>query len=194
MASFQTIRLMVLGIGCTALLPACGGSSPAGYDGSDTDTDTDTDSDSDSDADTDADTDGDTDADGDSDADTDGDTDADGDVDSGAGCGEGAVSLWEICWYLGELGASCDTTCASHGGNAATAQQHVGTAGQGGSAEECGQLFTALGHTEAVSSGTNSIGYGCHLWQPDALWWLSAPDFSTSASSTDARIVCGCNG
>ena len=156
------------------------------------------DEDTDTASDTDVDSDGDTDADGDSDSDTDSDSDADTDDDSdsdtAADCGDDGVLRFGICWYLGAFGESCNTTCASHGGYASATPEYVGTTSQGGSIEECGELFSALGFTPAVTSGTNYLGYGCHLWQPSVQWWLTGPDFDPDAAATGARIICGCNG
>ena len=68
----------------------------------------------------------------------------------------------------------------------------MGTESQGGSQAECQAILNALGVTEAVSSGTNDPGYGCHYWDSYGYWWLSNTDFDPAASNSSARIVCGC--
>ena len=103
-----------------------------------------------------------------------------------------------ICWYLGELGASCEETCTDHGGLAKDAASYVGTATQGGSLEECATLLELLGADGTVTAGSRTIlgrlGLGCHML-PDygpSSWWLTAPDFDPEDSLFAARIVCGC--
>jgi len=200
MTNFRVFVSIVLACACAFSAAACGGGSPGSYDGGagDTDTDTDTDADSDTDADTDSDADTDTDTDADTDTDTDTDADSDSDTDTDADtdpdCGEDGVPLWGICWYLGAPGASCAAACASHGGTASAAPEYVGTEGQGGSADECGQIFSALGYDGEVTPGTNSVGYGCHRWSDGGLWWLYNIDFDPAASAEPAEIVCGCIG
>jgi hypothetical protein len=98
-----------------------------------------------------------------------------------------------ICWYLGSAGSSCQQVCASHGQPAPGAATHVGTASQGGSLSECTTLLGLLGASGAPASGTRSdgLGLGCHIYNA-APWWLSAPNFSVSASHASAKLVCGC--
>jgi hypothetical protein len=98
-----------------------------------------------------------------------------------------------ICWYLGPLGSSCQKVCASHGQPATEAATHVGTASQGGSLSECGTLLGLLGVSGAPANGTRSdgLGLGCHVYNMSP-WWLSAPNFSVSASHASAKLACGC--
>ena len=70
-----------------------------------------------------------------------------------------------ICWYFGELGASCAATCTDHGGPSPQAASHVGIESQGGSLDECIRLLGLLGMTGTVYSGSRSDGQGlgCHV-------------------------------
>jgi hypothetical protein len=98
-----------------------------------------------------------------------------------------------ICWYLGNPGDSCATTCASHGGNSPEAASHVGVASQGGSASECGRLLGLLGLPGTVQTGTRSdgIGLGCVVALGLHIW-LSSPPYSDSARFANIQLVCGC--
>jgi hypothetical protein len=99
-----------------------------------------------------------------------------------------------ICWYQGGPGASCATTCSTHGGPSPQAASHVGIASQGGSSNECTRILGLLGMTGTVTSGTRSVGegVGCHVFPGPAYWWLSSPAYSDTASLPNVRIVCGC--
>jgi hypothetical protein len=92
------------------------------------------------------------------------------------------------------LGASCDATCAEHGGAASNTALYVGTAAQGGSAAECAQLLDLLGEADAPFSATrdDGLGLGCHLYDSVA-YWLSSPAFSSSVADPEAELVCACN-
>jgi hypothetical protein len=97
------------------------------------------------------------------------------------------------CWYLGNLGASCTSTCAAHGGNASDAASFVGTTAQGGSLAKCATLLAALGDNLSPIEATRSdgMGIGCHVYGVKT-YWLSSPTFSPSAVVVGARPVCGC--
>jgi hypothetical protein len=107
------------------------------------------------------------------------------------------VAYQDIYWYLGNVGASCDDTCLKHGGPSANASAHIGTSFQGGSIAECAEILGMLGVTGSVNMGVGSPGQalGCQVYPaaPSSNWWLLSPDFSASAHSATARIVCGCN-
>jgi hypothetical protein len=113
---------------------------------------------------------------------------------SSVGCAGVASSA--VCWYLGELGASCETTCAPHGGTSPKAPSHVGIVSQGGSLGECQRLLGLFGMTGTVieASRSDGQGVGCHMipGDPDAYFWLSSPEYSDTASLSNARIACGC--
>ena len=113
-----------------------------------------------------------------------------------ASVGCGGVESSAVCWYLGELGASCQATCAPHGGTSPKAPSHVGIASQGGSLDECIKLLGLFSLTGRVYAGSRSDGQGvgCHVipGAPDPYFWLSSPAYSDTASLPDARIVCGC--
>ena len=99
-----------------------------------------------------------------------------------------------ICWYLGSSGSSCQQTCASHGQTAPEAAAQIGTSKQGGSLAKCASLLDLLGVTATPGPATRSDGrgLGCHVSQSSVAYWLSTPDFSTSASLSGYRLVCGC--
>jgi hypothetical protein len=110
-------------------------------------------------------------------------------------CGPEGALLWDICWYLGDAGQSCRDVCASHGGYHEDTPEYVGTAGQGGSLEECNAIFDALGYMGTVNEGFRSdgLGLGCHRWIDGGLWWLENPDFDPGDGTGSAQLVCGCN-
>jgi hypothetical protein len=99
-----------------------------------------------------------------------------------------------ICWYLGPQGSSCQQVCTSHGALAPVMASHVGTTIQGGSLAECSVLLGLLGIGETPANGTRSdgLGLGCLFYQGATLWWLSSPNFSSTASESSSRLVCGC--
>jgi hypothetical protein len=97
-----------------------------------------------------------------------------------------------ICWYLGPQGSSCQQTCASHGQPATGAASHVGTATQGGSLAECGVILGLLGITGTPSTSFGLEGLGCFMRANGSLYWLSLPNFSATASTGNASLVCGC--
>lgn len=110
------------------------------------------------------------------------------------GCSTDGALLWGICWYLGAPGQSCTEVCASHGGYSDSTPEHVGVESQGGSPEECGQIFTALGYTRTVNEGyrDDGRGLGCHRWNDGVLWWLNRPAFDPTHSMDPAQVACGC--
>jgi hypothetical protein len=102
--------------------------------------------------------------------------------------------VFGICWYLGEPGESCEMTCAEHGGPDGMASEHVGTASQGGSREDCVLILSALGQRYRVVSTEHDVGVGCHVpVSGEDPHWLSSPPFRPSAYLRNARIACGCN-
>lgn len=117
---------------------------------------------------------------------------AGGDASTSIGC-SGVVDS-DICWRLGNLGASCADTCMSSGGTSPNAAKHVGTSTQGGSLAECRRLLGLLGITNNVITVAIDQGLGCHHKpaMPLPYAWASSPAFSDTASSPDASILCGC--
>jgi trimeric autotransporter adhesin len=103
------------------------------------------------------------------------------------------VSSGGVCWHLGGLGDSCEETCSDRGGVAPDAPSFVGTTAQGGSLEKCATILDALGGNPAPGQATRSDdnGLGCHRYGLKS-YWLSSPDFATTAHVTSARVVCGC--
>lgn len=99
-----------------------------------------------------------------------------------------------VCWYLGAAGATCEETCEAHGGFAPETAAYVGTAAQGGSSAQCATILGLLGEDGAVITASRSdVGIGCHQWGVEGqAYWLTAPDFSPTAGSSVARVVCGC--
>jgi hypothetical protein len=110
-------------------------------------------------------------------------------------CGPEGALLWDICWYLGDPGQSCQEVCESRGGYHEDTPQYVGTTGQGGSIEECNAIFDALGYLSTVNEGYrgDGLGLGCHRWNDGVLWWLESPDFDPGDGTGGAQLVCGCN-
>jgi hypothetical protein len=102
--------------------------------------------------------------------------------------------LGEICWYLGEAGATCAQTCQNRGGYHADATRFIGTAAQGGNAEQCAAILRLLGYDqEPAPASRPDVGLGCHLWGAEqGAYWLTAPDFAPNAGLAEARVVCGC--
>jgi hypothetical protein len=88
---------------------------------------------------------------------------------------------------------SCQSHCATHGGYDTRTATYVGTAAQGGSLANCGQVLTTLGFPATVAEGsrTDGRGVGCHIFGT-ANWWLNSPDFNPSTSLGSARIACAC--
>ncbi|MEY2934151.1 MAG: hypothetical protein RL033_4900 [Pseudomonadota bacterium] len=103
--------------------------------------------------------------------------------------------MFGICWYLGEPGASCEQTCAAHGGPDVDGAAHVGVARQGGSPEDCVLLLSALGQRyRARTVSREEDGVGCYLSADDGdPYWLSWPPFEPTACRSGVRIVCGCS-
>ncbi len=119
-----------------------------------------------------------------------------GTVDAGTPLADCAVRLYNVCWYFGALGQSCNTVCSTHGGFDTRTLSVVGTALQGGSQEECKQVLKALGVTNAAPQAafrTDGRGFGCHIWDNKAYWLALANNpMNPSLSSARARIACGC--
>jgi hypothetical protein len=104
-----------------------------------------------------------------------------------------------ICWYLGEFGANCSQTCTNHGGTSPDLANHVGTASQGGSLQECSAILGVLGVAGIVQSNSASIGVGCINYLAtsstdviDGLYWIENTDYSDTASLPTAQLACGC--
>lgn len=106
----------------------------------------------------------------------------------------GGLEKWDVCWYLGEGGESCNATCDSRGGVSDRAPLHVGSTSQGGSREQCEELLSALGHegTVAVGAALPDRGFGCHVWSGETLYWVEDVDLDPTDSHPHAQVVCGC--
>jgi len=121
----------------------------------------------------------------------------DAEVDAGAEAGPtcSGTLIDELCWHLGELGASCTATCAARGGFDARAIPIIGSDDQGGTLDQCTAVLEILLGEEADTDNANdSVGVGCHLEGNDQeRVWLDQPDFSPDDSLSDARIACACN-
>lgn len=116
-----------------------------------------------------------------------------GSAEAGAQSCEGKRAFG-LCWYLGEAGASCLSTCRTRGGYDPRTADHVGTDRQGGSLEACASLLELLGFRGSVFTGIrpDDVGFGCHVWDYDG-WWLEiTPDMTPRASDEHARVVCAC--
>jgi hypothetical protein len=97
------------------------------------------------------------------------------------------------CWYLGGANASCRDTCEDRGGCDPDAPSVVGTSAQSGSYEQCASLLRAFGVAQAPEEAhrVDGMGLGCHLYG-GAPYWLTTPDFSVTARSLGARLLCAC--
>jgi hypothetical protein len=98
------------------------------------------------------------------------------------------------CLYLGAVGASCQYTCATHGGVAPDAKAFLGTPAQGGTLEQCSAALKALGVTATVIQAAryDGRGLGCHLYD-SVPYWLTSPAFSTTVGYVRTRIACACS-
>jgi hypothetical protein len=115
----------------------------------------------------------------------------------GGHCSADGVLDSGICWYLGELGANCSTTCSTRGGTSPEAAGHVGTAAQKGSPTECSRLLGLLGtggEVQPVALPGLSQGLGCHVspTQTPTYRWVSSPAYNDNASDPAAQLLCGC--
>lgn len=111
----------------------------------------------------------------------------------------GGALLGGSCWYLGELGQTCDDVCVDSGGFAPAALAAAGTPAQGGSLEGCTAVLQALGALPGVVTEgfrEDGLGFGCHLFVDPSgaatAWWLTAPDLSPAAANPSVRVACGC--
>lgn len=103
------------------------------------------------------------------------------------------------CWYVGALGASCSTVCATRGGFSPASLAVVGTPEQGGSIDACDAILQAFGAPAGVVNEgfrNDGLGFGCHLFidaeGTATAWWLTAPDLTPDISDPRVRMVCGC--
>jgi len=103
------------------------------------------------------------------------------------------------CWYVGALGLSCTTVCATRGGFSPASLAVVGTPAQGGSIDACDAILQALGAPPGVVNEgfrEDALGFGCHLFidaeDTATAWWLTVPDLTSDISDPSVRMVCGC--
>lgn len=121
----------------------------------------------------------------------------------------GGVGGGPACWYLGALGQSCDTVCASHG---LTYDEATDTyAGRNGTLAHCAAVLAALPlppagpcsttwNTPTYSVGVGA-GIGCYWTSsdfcPDTYNWFKFRDVDadTTAAATlyDAARACACD-
>ncbi len=111
----------------------------------------------------------------------------------------GGALLQGSCWYLGDVGEACVDVCATRGGFAQASAALIGTPAQGGSVEGCTAVLQALGALPGVVTEgfrEDGLGLGCHLYLEltgaEVAWWLTSPDLSPQAFSTQSRQACGC--
>lgn len=111
----------------------------------------------------------------------------------------GGVLLAGTCWYLGNVGQACDDVCLTRGGFSTASMAWIGTPAQGGSVEGCTAVLQALAALPGVVTEgfrEDGLGLGCHLYVEaagtEAAWWLTSPDLSPQAFSTQSRQACGC--
>jgi hypothetical protein len=114
------------------------------------------------------------------------------------------------CYFLGELGGSCNEVCSSEQtlpqqcsqplkydrggvGSSQATMPYLGTPSQGGDSKNCNDLVTLFGFPN-VESGTRNNpneGVGCHVTPPKS-WYLLSPDTQNAAAAPGVRRVCGC--
>jgi hypothetical protein len=101
-----------------------------------------------------------------------------------------------ICWYFGNPGASCATTCSTHGGTSPQAASFIGTPDQGGSLAKCVQLMGLFGLSTIIieRTRTDGLGLGCHTTPTLTIfnYWLSLPNYTDTAKMNNVRLICGC--
>ncbi len=101
----------------------------------------------------------------------------------------GGTSVGGYCWYAGAIGASCTTTCASHGGyNAAT----LSYAGSGGTDANCTSVEAALGWGIRFSGDISLSGLGCFSWSGVGVYLDTLATTADATWSNGAR-ACACN-
>lgn len=97
-----------------------------------------------------------------------------------------------VCWLLGVMNASCDTTCTGLG--LACAAETATYAGTGGNDSQCGAVLLALGVTSYFGAQTcNSGGVGCadFPFVPGAARCTDAPT-TCAAADPGAKRACAC--
>ena len=101
-------------------------------------------------------------------------------------CCSGA-SVGGYCWYFGGGGVSCDSLCASHGGNTAGTAAYAGA-----SAGNCAAVLGAFGQGGPTSSAC-AAGYGCWVNSVSSgSYFCTSPSADTSSSYPSAARVCSC--
>ena len=117
----------------------------------------------------------------------------DSEVDTAHACEIGGVLYGDICWFLGELGQSCQTVCDGRGGTHPDTPKYIGSSSQGGSQDSCAAIFEALGYAVfvATSYGMNGGGLGCYE-NNGSYYWRANQDFDQAANYFGAARVCGC--
>jgi hypothetical protein len=97
-----------------------------------------------------------------------------------------------FCWFLGDAGADCESTCVAQG----RTYDDPGTAGYAGSSgtnEQCLAVLTALGATQALAADAVScgMGLGCHV--DGALQPHRCTDLTTAAAAgANVGRACAC--
>lgn len=102
-----------------------------------------------------------------------------------------------VCWYLASPAASCESTCAGHGGWNPRAASLIGTTSQGGRLSNCRRVLFALGVMQPPQRAQreDNLGLGCHIWSNGETFWLDDPSPRYSPRSPGvytARVSCGC--
>lgn len=99
------------------------------------------------------------------------------------------------CWYLGQDGVDCATTCGGLNPRQAYDERTNTIAGSAGTNQQCQQVLSAFTFT-AVPSDTSTCtsGRGC-LWNPNlnAAFRCTNPATAPAASGSANRRVCACN-
>jgi len=112
-----------------------------------------------------------------------------------SGCG--GVSVGGYCWYYGDLGDSCDTTCTGNGGC-----DLVGTrdySGSGGNLTQCVAVLDALGRGVGLFPDSDfalGAGLGCDFYNDAGDTYRERDTGATtpcSASDGGSRRACACD-
>ena len=103
----------------------------------------------------------------------------------------GGTEVGGGCWYWGSSGASCTSTCSSHGGYSDLTRTYAGSSGSGAN---CKTVLDALNANTGQSSPTTSsdTGMGCFTYSAYRYWSTNA---TTEGAATGGRgRACACNG
>lgn len=99
------------------------------------------------------------------------------------------VEVGPGCWFLGEVGEDCATTCAAAG--LAYDDVTAGYAGSGGTDGQCAAVLTALGKGFDLSEPCG-LGIGCAVNETDNVGLRCTEPTTAAGSSSIDRRACAC--